>query len=220
MTNLRLATKPDALKTNGRVVPGIGIVVEHVPGLDWVHPGIAVYQTESIGLGLVALDLIARDSTVILFGGKLMTWKEISSLPKDMLDIPYQVDDELFFGIHRRDEIGIGERINHSCDPNCGFSSEMKLVALRDILPGQPVTMDYATCTSMDQYRLVCRCGSPNCRGVVTGEDWKLPDLRRRLLPFYQPYLREKVRNQIGAGFRSRLGALFQHAGSLLARSA
>lgn len=182
-----------------RFLPGVGTLVEVPPGLDWVHPGIAVKKTEKIGLGLVALDPIAQGQTVIFFGGKLMTWAEITRLPEDMWDIPYQVSDDIFFGIPKREEIGIGEKINHSCDPNAGFTSEMRLVAIRDIRPGEDVTMDYGTCSSMDGYYLECRCGHANCRSEVTGEDWKNLDLQRRLGNYFQPYLKEKIREQASA---------------------
>lgn len=192
--------------------------VEHPRGPDWVHPSVYVYQTEEIGLGLASTDLIPVGSTVILFGGTLMSWREVCALPEDMQDIPFQVADSIFFGIAKREDIGIGERINHSCDPNTGFTSEMRLVAIRDILPGEQITMDYATCSSLESYRLICRCGAAQCRGIITGSDWKSPVLQRRLLAFYQPYLREKVLHQRPKGLRYSLGALFLSLGGLLSK--
>lgn len=171
-------------------------LVEDKHGHDWVHPSIYVVDTGIMGLGLVTSDLIPKGSVVILFGGSLMTWSKVDSLPEDMKDIPYQVADDIFFGVLNRSDIGVGERINHSCNPNCGFESEMRLVAIRDILPGETITMDYATCSSMESYRLVCKCGSYNCRKVVTGDDWKSPELQSRLKNFYQPYLKEKLNRQ------------------------
>jgi uncharacterized protein len=37
-------------------------------------------------------------------------------------------------------------------------------------------------------------CGAPNCRGTITGQDWQLKEEQSRLLPYYQPYLQERVR--------------------------
>ena len=34
--------------------------------------------------------------------------------------------------------------INHSCDPNCGFTNANTLVAIRSIGPGESITFDYA----------------------------------------------------------------------------
>ena len=115
--------------------------VDQPRGLDWVHPSVECRDAGQMGLGLFANEFIPRTTPVLFFGGKIMTWREITTLPEDMWDIPFQVTDELFFGIHRRDDIGLGERINHSCNPNTGFTSEMRLIALRDIHPNQQVTM-------------------------------------------------------------------------------
>lgn len=64
--------------------------------IDWVNPKVAVRDTKKIGLGLIATDLIPKGPTVILFGGKIMTWNEVLSLDPDMQDIPYQITDDLF----------------------------------------------------------------------------------------------------------------------------
>lgn len=200
-----------------RYLPGAGPVVEHPVGPDWVHPSIFVRDAGELGLGLFTLDLIPKGSQVILFGGTLMSWREVMALPEDMHDIPFQVADDIFFGILRREDLGIGERINHSCNPNAGFVSEMKLVALRDILPGEDVTMDYATCSSMEDYRLVCRCGEKSCRGVVRGTDWQNPDLQRRLGDYFQPYLREKMLLQQKRGVASWLSQRLRSTADFLA---
>lgn len=43
---------------------------------------------------------------------------------------------------------GLGPKVNHSCDPNCGVrvndSGAYDLIARRDIMPGEEITFDYA----------------------------------------------------------------------------
>lgn len=58
--------------------------------------------------------------------------------------------------------------INHSCEPN----SYMKIIyghilfyALRDILPGEEITIDYVETLHSDRKR--CRCGAQTCRGTI-----------------------------------------------------
>lgn len=57
--------------------------------------------------------------------------------------------------------------INHSCAPNC-FSrvtrGHMLFFALRDIEPGEEITLDY---TPSQHPGRRCTCGAPNCRGVM-----------------------------------------------------
>ena len=60
--------------------------------------------------------------------------------------------------------------INHSCDPNCGIRGERELCALRPIASGEEITFDYSTTvkgTVPWQMAYPCKCGAPNCRGIV-----------------------------------------------------
>ncbi|HYP52562.1 MAG TPA: SET domain-containing protein-lysine N-methyltransferase [Pyrinomonadaceae bacterium] len=54
--------------------------------------------------------------------------------------------------------------INHSCDPNAFMRTangdRVLFFALRDIRPGEEITMNYRDPTHPE----VCRCGAPNCR--------------------------------------------------------
>ena len=59
--------------------------------------------------------------------------------------------------------------INHSCAPNClsaGYNFE---IAVRDILPGEQLTDDYATLNLEDRFE--CHCRTAECRGMVSGDD-------------------------------------------------
>ncbi len=74
--------------------------------------------------------------------------------------------------------------INHSCAPNCVVKMESisikNVIALRDIMEGEELTVDY-TLTAVDQFDgkgfwvLNCKCGSENCRGKVVGDFFTLP---------------------------------------------
>lgn len=66
--------------------------------------------------------------------------------------------------------------VNHSCDPNM-----LNDIAWRDIQPGEEITTDYAYCEAGPNYLLEpCRCGTALCRGRLTGNDWRIPELQRR----------------------------------------
>lgn len=60
--------------------------------------------------------------------------------------------------------------INHSCDPNAFFdTTEMKLVALKEIKPNEEITFFYpSTEWKMDQ-AFECLCGSPHCLKIIQG---------------------------------------------------
>ena len=58
--------------------------------------------------------------------------------------------------------------INHSCEPNCFMKTlygHIQFYALRDIHPGEEITIDYVTTLHPDQKR--CSCGTPSCRGTI-----------------------------------------------------
>ena len=58
--------------------------------------------------------------------------------------------------------------INHSCAPNTFFRmtpSRAEIYALRDIAPGEELTVDYGE--SQHEGELPCRCGAARCRGYL-----------------------------------------------------
>ena len=58
----------------------------------------------------------------------------------------------------------------HCCDPNLGINVEnLDVLALKDIFPGEYLTIDYAATEDRVASQFACNCGAPNCRGWVTG---------------------------------------------------
>jgi SET domain-containing protein len=58
--------------------------------------------------------------------------------------------------------------INHCCEPNSYMRvtrGHILFMALRDIHPGEEITMDYVTTYHSDRKR--CRCQAPSCRGTL-----------------------------------------------------
>lgn len=58
--------------------------------------------------------------------------------------------------------------INHSCQPNCYMKilyNHILFYALRDIHPGDEITLDYVMTLHSDKKR--CACGAENCRGTI-----------------------------------------------------
>ena len=98
-----------------------------------------------------------------------------------------QLDEDLWI-VMPVDE-GLNYFFNHSCDPNSTGE-----VARRDIAAGEEVTMDYAIEIADDGYVLApCRCGTALCRGSVTGDDWRRPELQARYGTEFAPFLRRRM---------------------------
>lgn len=88
------------------------------------------------------------------------------------------------------DELGL---INHSCDPNTGWSESGDLVAMRDIAAGSELTVDYATCIDDPTWVLTCHCETYRCRQVIEGTDWQIPQLQLRYAAYWSPALRRRI---------------------------
>lgn len=68
---------------------------------------------------------------------------------------------------------------NHSCDPNTAFVG-LDVYAVRDIAPGEELTLDFATMLSESSASFHCNCGSANCRGTVAGTPGNSVTLREQ----------------------------------------
>lgn len=74
-------------------------------------------------------------------------------------------------GLHLHDPYFMG-KILHSCDPNAVVDMEnLIFTAVKSILPGDYITMDYAQTEDVLFKTFVCSCGASNCRGFVTGRN-------------------------------------------------
>ena len=65
--------------------------------------------------------------------------------------------------------------INHSCAYNVGFDKPANFVTARAVRADEELCWDYGMAMSYERFRLRCACGSPVCRKVITGNDWKNP---------------------------------------------
>lgn len=57
---------------------------------------------------------------------------------------------------------------NHSCNPNCAYEG-LNVIALRNIKPGEELTLNYSSFLDENMEPFNCRCGAANCCGWVTG---------------------------------------------------
>ncbi|NWG17677.1 MAG: SET domain-containing protein-lysine N-methyltransferase [Chloroflexi bacterium] len=140
--------------------------------------------------GVFAREAIAAGELLLMWAGVLVNLDGLRRLPPLTQSHSLQVEDDLFLTPLHTEPVDF---VNHSCDPNAGLSGQIALVALRDIQPGEEICFDYAMSDGTPYDEFVCRCGAPNCRGRVTGEDWKLPDLQARYRGYFSPYLQRRI---------------------------
>jgi len=168
--------------------------------ISWCDPRLIRRVSPIQGEGVFALAPIAAGELVIVFGGHVLSFSDLASLEtlnpsahRIILDTGYQIADDLIYSPVDETQLSIAECLNYSCLPNCGFSSEITLVAMRDILADEELSMDYALCISHAMFAMDCNCGVPGCRRSLSVEDWRNPILQARYRGYFQPYLERKI---------------------------
>lgn len=154
------------------------------------------------GVGVFAVRLISKGQ-IIAEGvsekdyDDLVPWETTESFNED---IKKKINDfclgtpEGFFPPEDNDfnKLSVEWYINHSCDGNVGFNENGDFVAIRNIEKGEELTYDYGLAESNPKFLMQCKCQSSQCRNMVTGNDWKDPEFRKRNLNHMLPKLRMK----------------------------
>jgi len=166
------------------------------PKDSWIDPRIEIRTTASMGKGMFAHEPIRAGECVIIWGGTVFTEEE----RKRGLIKKYTtsgIAEGLYLGSKLDDPDVPDQFMNHSCDPSLWMKDENTLMARRDIATGDEVTADYAMWTTDENWAMdeACRCGSSLCRTKVTGNDWKLNELRERYQGHFVPFINERIKS-------------------------
>jgi hypothetical protein len=168
----------------------------------WLHPAVEVRQSPIAGEGLFAREPIPAGTAVSRLGGRLVSWGELQRLFARMRRSPgprYIDTIAVTEGWHLVLPPGTANgKGNHSCDPNLWWVGPYALAARRDIAVDEELTSDYATFTTDPAFTMSCRCGTAGCRGTVTGQDWRLAELRQRYRDHWVPVLAARLRGAQG----------------------
>jgi uncharacterized protein len=164
-----------------------------MPDLTYRSPKTEVRASPIHGRGLFAAQPIARGEIVAVKGGYVLTRSQWTALEPALGSAEIQISEDLVIApVQDGHRDGSMLFTNHSCDPNLAIQGQIVLVAMRDIRPGDELTIDWAT-TDDGDYELECRCGSPRCRGLVTGKDWTRPELQARYRGWFCWFLQRKI---------------------------
>ncbi len=142
------------------------------------------------GKAMIAKEKIQKGKIVFIKAGHIIPTGEEFNTGTVNSYLP--IDDDYVVGAtNAEEEDRIKLWINHSCRPNAGMRGEITFIAMRDIPKDEEVTIDYAMVDD-EEYEFDCNCGEKNCRGKVTGFDWKLPELQKKYGMYFARYLRDK----------------------------
>ncbi len=122
------------------------------------------------GTGIYAARNIYKDEEIIRTAGP-----KVGEEVADTLYNSYGIDVLLQVGLKKwilpNDAVRF---INHSCEPNMGFSAPGVFVAMRHIDKDEELTFDYSICEINDEkYNWVidCLCKTPSCRKRISNKD-------------------------------------------------
>lgn len=146
------------------------------------------------GRGVFAIEPVAAGELVAIKGGHIVTTAELHALPERLQSSDIQIADGFHLVALTEEEYEpVMLFLNHSCEPNVGFAGNIVLVAMRDIAPGEELTTDYALFDDHDG-TMDCRCGTPSCRGTISGRDWRNGKLQQRYGSYFSSYLKCRMR--------------------------
>ncbi len=147
--------------------------------------------------GVFALKAIKKAEVISVYGGHIITQKEYNKLAKTCFrcihDYAIKVADGFYLVSSKGGRLEDDDFFNHSCNPNVGIKGHLLMVAMRDILPKEELTYDYAMTDAAMDYAFKCNCQASNCRRVVSGSDWKKPAIQRKYKGFFSWFVQDKI---------------------------
>lgn len=173
--------------------------------VSYLSPKTEVRESKIHGRGLFAIADIARDEVVAVKGGRIVDRKTLrQEITPRLGPVEIQIDDDLFIAPTSDEERELSMLYsNHSCDANLGIRGEITFVAMRQIRAGEELTHDWAT-TDDDDYTIDCKCGTSNCRKILTGKDWQRPELQKRYAGYFSAYLARKIAALLKQAIKAR----------------
>jgi len=174
---------------------------EHLPAESWISPKTKKGLPSKIhGKGFFATQPISKNEIVAIKAGHIID-KEVLEANKDIIQgSEIQISNGFFVAPLSNEELRASMiYFNHSCEPNIGVGGNILVVAMKDILDGEELVMDYAMEWADPSLTLVCNCQSKNCRKTITGNDWKNPALQKKYAGYFSWYIEQKIKNRTQA---------------------
>src|SRR6476661_490910 len=117
------------------------------------------------GKKVVATVPIKKNLALLRFAGVPLSFEETTDLgDKESFGLQVSHDCYIYLDAPYR-------YVNHSCDPNCGITPALDLIAIKDIMKGEELTYDYSTTMLERHWTMECKCGSAKCRKVIRDFD-------------------------------------------------
>ncbi len=155
-------------------------------------------QSPIHGRGLFAIEEIKKGEIVAVKGGEILTKQQLAAVSTS-LHAEMQIADDLFIApTNEHDYAKSMMCLNHSCNPNLGIRGDIVFIAMRDVHPGQELTLDYAMMDNVPS-TFSCICGSKECRGEITGQDWQKKELQEKYFGYFSAYIENLIKKTVNS---------------------
>jgi SET domain-containing protein len=164
-----------------------------MPDLTYFSPRVEKRWSSIDGRGLFAKTVIAKGEIIVVKGGYVLTKEQRDRIGNDLGPSEIQITETLFIGPTTSAEREGGMmHLNHSCEPNVGLQGQIVFVAMRDIAADEELTVDYAMFDD-EPYEMRCHCRRNRCRGLVTGVDWRKPEIQKRYDGYFSWFIQRRI---------------------------
>jgi SET domain-containing protein len=163
------------------------------PLVPWVDEAVIVANSVVHGRGLFTNADLDAGRIVIRLGGRLVSSRELERLLDESAAYvdTVAVAEDVHLVLPSGTTVHYG---NHSCDPNLWHVGPYEIATRRPVAAGEELTVDYGTQSAGAGFSMGCSCGAGRCRGVVTSEDWRRPELQAVYAGHWVPVLEERIR--------------------------
>ncbi|HMJ47898.1 MAG TPA: SET domain-containing protein-lysine N-methyltransferase [Ferruginibacter sp.] len=126
--------------------------------------GFGIYATSDIIKGEIIFKGEESAQRLVTKNHILRTWDEKEK--ENFEKYAYPISSEIFLMWDQNPSKWAPQ--NHSCKPNTAYTG-LNVIATKNIHPGEELTLDYSTFLDENMQSFACRCGSDNCRRIISG---------------------------------------------------
>ncbi len=160
------------------------------------HKSLYISQSAISGYGLYAGEKITEGEIILSFGGTLAYQSERYS-GKYMSSTFVGLSEDIMLCETTSAEKDYSDYINHSCNPNAGMLDCLTVIAIKNIDINEEIFCDYAFWEADEEWLLEvqCKCGSVNCRKIITGRDWQKVSPTSKNYQYFSPFIKRRILN-------------------------
>ena len=150
---------------------------------------VEVKDAKKKGKGIFALKDIKKGEEILYFTGEVVEVEDESKYPEHIRDHWHPIDEKNGKKVYILPE-SPWKYMNHSCEPNAGVKNDRYLVAIKNIKKRDEINIDYST-LFLEGWKMECKCGSKNCRKIISTFDKLSKKDQERLKDYVSSYVKK-----------------------------